>query len=140
MCSLLQLEEMYEKEWYDNIYVPFFMRTNGRIHFNYGDFNIKSWNEWFGKIASSHPNLSIDFINQHLEIIWNWVEISKHPNITMDIIKQHPDSKWDWSAISENPNITIDIINQYPEKLWNWDCVSRNPSITIDIIKQYPKL
>ena len=70
MCSSLQLEEFYEYEkvWYDKIYVPFICKHKERFFNLIDEFEIKSWDEWYGAIISKHPNITMDFINQHPEL------------------------------------------------------------------------
>jgi hypothetical protein len=52
------------------------------------------------------------------------VFISLNPNVTMEIIEKHYDLPWNWHSISRNPNITMKIIEKYPNKPWDWTVIS----------------
>jgi hypothetical protein len=55
---------------------------------------------------------------------WEWSGISRNPNITMEFIEKHLDSPWDWNTISSNPNLTMEFIEANPDKPWNWLVIS----------------
>ena len=139
MCSpFQQYEEFYEKEWFDIVYIPFMTKFKQKSSVLNEAKDITSWDQWYYIIASIHPNLTKDFINQYPDKPRDWGYISQNPIITMEIINHNPNKPWNWCYISMNSNFTIDIINQHPDKPWNWHCISMNSSITIDIINQHP--
>ena len=78
------------------------------------DFLVKHKHRFRGNLwarISSHPNLTIEFINKHYTRYhkkpFYWNLLSSHPNITMEIIDENPDKPWDWQfGVSNNPNFT----------------------------------
>ena len=68
---------------------------------------------------SSNPNITMEFIENHLEEPWdwNWNDISSNPNITMEMIKKHTKKPWKWSSISSNPNLTLEFIEKHINKI-----------------------
>ncbi len=63
---------------------------------------------------SKHDNTLISLLEKYpAKQSWNWFSISRNPNITMEFIEKHLDKPWDWYGISCNPNITIKDIEKH---------------------------
>ena len=112
---------------------------------------------WDFQYLSDNPNLSMDFLSQHIDQQWDWDYLSNHPNITMDFVEKNikqgwnlynlarrldefrveialcnparPQHEWDWPPeyLSENHLLTLDTIDQYPDANWEMKYLSRNP-------------
>ena len=62
----------------------------------------KKWTEkWFKFVTS--------------KIHWKSYWISKNPNLTMEFIEEHLDYDWDWYGVSKNPNLTVEFIEDHLE-------------------------
>ena len=93
------------------------------------DFLVKHKHRFRGNLwarISSHPNLTIEFINKHYTRYhkkpFNWNLLSSHPNITMEIIDENPEKPWDWQfGVSNNPNFTMDYVKKNKNKNLNWN-------------------
>jgi len=48
---------------------------------------------------------------------WDWEDISKNPNITMEDIENNLNLPWNWDAISLNPNMNKEFFMKYRYKL-----------------------
>ena len=94
---------------------------------------------WTPHSLSSNPNLTMTYINKHLDKGWNWAEVSANSAITMDDIDNNPHIPWASYVdhIVENPNITVSMYNKYtdPTILSQSDWLNRyfcvNPNVTI---------
>lgn len=71
---------------------------------------------------------------------WNWGNISQTIYISLDILQNNVDLPWDWKAMSRNPNITIDIIRAYSNKDWDWYEVARNITSNLEDLLPYSEL
>jgi hypothetical protein len=90
------------------------------------------------EVWSRCANITMEFIEKHLDFPWCWNLISDNPNLTMEMIEKYPNKPRDWEWISCHPNITMEIIEKYPNKPWDWGFISKNPNITMEIIETYP--
>ena len=64
---------------------------------------------------------------------------SHNPNITIEIINNHPDISWDWSAISRTIQLDETLLRE--NKPWDYYWLSSNPSLTwkmVDNQKEKP--
>jgi len=84
-------------------------------------------------LLSDNVNLTMDFIEQHLDKEWNWNSLSCHNNITFEFILKHY-KNWMTSDIFYNPNITFEQIKNYKEL--NWNVISSQSFITWNHIKE----
>lgn len=110
-------------------------------------------------IASTHTNITTDFILEHLDFPWWWEdEIVHNPNINMAFINaihhRFPEvfdqlSKANIARnknitmkdirenplprywLSQNPNMEIEYVIANPSSHWNWTHLSKNPGIDI---------
>ncbi len=97
---------------------------------------------------SQNPNITMEFIIEHLDKPWNWGLLSENKNINMDFVRKHSNKRWNWDYISVNPIVTMDYVTKNPKHPWRWDFFKKNfnkpwswydismhPNITMDIIK-----
>lgn len=81
--------------------------------------------------------ITIDNIQQHKTIKWNWEGLSLNRGICiLDIINNH-NLPWVWSHISSRLDVNTDIINTYPELPWDFVSFSKNPNISLAFIKKH---
>ena len=90
---------------------------------------------------SKNYNLTLDFIKDHPDILWNFAQISKHKNITFDIVNRNPEIPWAWEYLMHNPNITPEFIIEHEHLPWKLSdfsyAMSENPNLTYDCMKKY---
>jgi len=60
-----------------------------------------------------------------MDIFQDCDELSSNPNITMEIIEQHPYINWQFRYLSLNPNLTLEFVSKNPD-LFNFGLISRN--------------
>ena len=56
----------------------------------------------------------------------NWFHFSISDLITMEDIDNNIDLPWDWGGISGNPNLTLEFIKKYHNKPWNYPMICGN--------------
>lgn len=88
--------------------------------------------------VSINPHLTIDIIKRHDPKLFSWFHLSKHFNITLEIIELHPELPWNYTGISLNPNLTIEFYRKYKDKEWSFHYISSNEAMTPEIIKNNP--
>ena len=49
-----------------------------------------------------NSNITMNFIEKHINQPWNWEDISIHPNLTMEFVEKYPDKPWNWNYIGEH--------------------------------------
>ena len=49
-----------------------------------------------------------------------------NPAITLDDIENHPEIKWDYYALSNNPNITWEYVEENLDEDWDYHSLSAN--------------
>ena len=55
-----------------------------------------------------NPNVTMEYVEAHLDKNWNWGGLSMNPNVTMEFVEAHPDKNWSWYHLSLNPNVTME--------------------------------
>ena len=83
---------------------------------------------------SANPNITPDFIEQHIDKPWNWNMMSINPSITLRFIEQHLDKDWDWNLFVENPNITQEFVGRHIDENWDWLKLTKKSYITVEFI------
>jgi len=97
-------------------------------------------NDWNWDLISGSPNLSFEYVLEHLDKPWHWNRISLNPSITWENIKSNLDKNWDWYNISSNPSITWENIQSNLDKDWDWYNISEQHYITWDIVISNPDI
>ena len=94
-----------------------------------------NWN-----LLSQNEKIELSFIENNLDLDWNWSFIKYRYDITPVFIFDNKD-KWidlDWSYFVKAPYITLDIINNNPDMKWNYYYIYDNPNIKLnDIINDF---
>jgi hypothetical protein len=96
--------------------------------------------QFSGYDLSYNPNLSWEYLQQHMDMRWTWHLISRQPYITCEIIISNPKINWDFYCLSVNPNINWEFIMVNIDKDWDWKALSRHPLITCEIINSNPQM
>lgn len=89
--------------------------------------------------TSISKHISIDTINAHPELEWDWYFIKRRQTVTTEREKNNPEKAWyycDWGVICYR--VKWEVIESNPHKNWDWWSISRNHNITWDIIQQNP--
>ena len=89
-----------------------------------------------------NPNISTEFIDNHIETCNNWVRLGNNPNITITWLEKLAKVKGDgiWSLCSHCPCITMDYVLAHPNILWGWIQLTMNAGITMTDIATHPEL
>ena len=85
---------------------------------------------------SYNQNITVEFIEKHIDKPWNWNNLSENPNITVNFLKKYIDKDWDWSSLSSNKNITLEFIVNNMYKQWCWSDLLKNKNITAGFIER----
>jgi hypothetical protein len=81
--------------------------------------------------ATQNPNMTIEFIMNHLYYEWNESDVSEYVRITCDDIRKYRSIfRWDYKACTRNKSITLRDIFQNMDIKWDMRQISRNPNIT----------
>ena len=108
-----------------------------RLFAEHGDHVYNHINAGTNINLSCNPNVTWDFIKNHLKINWCKYSISGNPNITWNIIKETL-GYWNWKGVSCNPNITWNIIKNNFLLPWNMAAIiDENPHVTWDEVGDY---
>jgi hypothetical protein len=112
---------------------------------------------------SQNPSITLDIIENHIGLNWDWYELSRNMCITEEFLSKYINLKWDYSyilsrkeiswnffekyfdvlnrkyddfmeLISKHVNVTIDILDKYNNIMWDYTWVSLNPNINIEYI------
>lgn len=92
--------------------------------------------EWYLSNLASLPITTLDFILKYRFLInWDMKMLSKNPNLTTNFLMDHIDWDWDWYHISLHPMITPDFVRANSNTLpFDWFGMMKNPSIPIEFI------
>jgi hypothetical protein len=93
-----------------------------------------TWSEIISRSSFLTPELLLKY--KHLQFNWNMV--TKNKQIPLDFIKQHMDLPWSFLDIVNRNDFKMDIVLENPEKEWNWTAVTRRA--TYQQIKTTPNL
>lgn len=111
---------------------------------------------WDTLKLSSNRAITIEFIDKHRSLGWDWVAVSKRDDITpyyierlahlldftsifnkrnlpLELLYKYHDKIWDWYAVSENINLDLNFIKRFKDHL-NWVAITMNKNFTIDDI------
>jgi hypothetical protein len=68
--------------------------------------------------------VTLDFIEKHLNIFYgSW--LSSNPNLTIEFMRKYPDEDWDMRKFSRcNPTVTPELVINNPEFNWDWEVLS----------------
>ena len=98
---------------------------------------------------SNNPGITLDDIEKHTEIVWDYSYLSNNKNINWKFVlntmntsyyRHLPEEKkWNFTRLSSNPIITFDIVKKYKYN-WNYNSLSGNPNITTSIVQNNPQI
>src|SRR5271154_1871818 len=104
-------------------------------------FSLAKWSKCMKDLIVDivrHPNMTWEIFRQLTSRydIYDLLEDELSSSyITLDIIECHPDIQWNWDLIVINPNLTWEFIQKYKDKFYNWRTSSRNRYTAWDTIK-----
>ena len=84
---------------------------------------------------SNKQFLTLEFIESHINKIWNFLILSNNPVITIEFVKKYKYKSWCWRRLSMRLPM-IHIVNNINEH-WDWEWVSDNPDLTEELVKKY---
>ena len=110
------------------------------------------------RLSERNPNLNIDYVLEHLDDIYNWIDVYQNPNITLDDIiqnKLHMENKYafqytypeyciengleiNWLDLTQTA--LLDIIEKYPDQPWSKNHLSQNTNMTMDYVLAHPDI
>ena len=114
--------------------------------------------KWNWTELSSHPALSIKFVNQfkaklnmyrvsktasldvltNADLNWDWYGVSENHNVTYEFMQSRPDAECCLVALSRNPHVDLNIVFAYPNGPWDWKSVSKSPHLSLEFVKRMP--
>lgn len=125
-----------DKEFLDNHPELFEFHSAISANSNFTPEDIVSTYNHFNHIHLSYnPNITIKFVLDHPEIVWDWMQLSANPGIFPKDIINHRELPWVLSEFTMNPNLTFDNININSGVPWNQNLVYANPNLAIENIK-----
>jgi hypothetical protein len=108
----------------------------------------------------SNKDISLDFIESHINENWNFFTLTHNEAITKEFILKHKDKPWDFNyykflktltmtellevqhkiedfeTLSRNHNITLEYIFENEDKKWCWFEISKRPDISQDFVNE----
>jgi hypothetical protein len=77
---------------------------------------------WDWKELSASLDITLEDVDNHPELPWNWGSkgLSKNQNMTIDFVLKHSNKKWDWDELALNPNMSPEDKDKHPELQWSW--------------------
>ena len=88
----------------------------------------------FGSGINYRKDLTIEFIDSHSQFSWNWEIISQ--NIHYKEIENNIDRLWYWREVSKNKSINNDFIRRFIDKQWDFEYLTRNIKLSIDVLEK----
>jgi hypothetical protein len=89
-----------------------------------------------GRYLSHNPNLTSTFIEQHMDLDWDYAVLSKHPALSVHTVMKYDDKPWIYTSICQyNPCLTIEWIDKY--KNVHMEYLTMNMTLTPPIYEKY---
>lgn len=115
---------------------------NNSIQYSYNsniDFNIilKYVNNWDIRPISQNNYITMDLIQEHQELDWNYLWMSCNENLSIDFIKENMDKNWDFESLTMFQ--PLHIIKKNKDLDWVYDLLSYNHTLNYDYLKNYKK-
>jgi len=126
-----EIDTLFSQKYYD------FMN---RVFINSSIMSYQGSMQDYLYILSGSVNITLDFIDRHPEIKWNYKGLSNNPNLTIDYVDAHPELPWCWINISYNDGISIKTVVENGDKPWDWDMISGRRYLTKEMIEEYIKM
>lgn len=106
----------------------------------------------FNKLANTDNKIlkyiKWEFIEENIQLNWDFNILSRKENINWDIIDRYPDKNWDYeylSVLNLKSNkyylspFNWNLIDKYPHKNWDYKKLSKiYPKIDYNLIRKYP--
>lgn len=100
--------------------------------------------DWNWRTLSTNPNVSFQFILDHLDLPWVWngfYGVGSNPSVSLNDIDTHPELPWDIGCISHNPNLDDEHLQRWfdagMEGQIKWCGVSDNSKMTPEFIERH---
>lgn len=100
-------------------------------------------NPWDSENISQNPNITIEFIKNHKNILNDFYLCTNLSLQDMDelitsqiFIELDWKQDWVWKALSYNKNLSLGFIRENLDKYFNWTGLSYNPNLTWNFIEQ----
>lgn len=91
---------------------------------------------WKG--LSSNPNITLEFIENHIDMQWDYSAdgLSGNPIMRTWFIKKYSRKHWAYGiyGLSDNPGICEKLVKSIPRKSWYYPSLSKNPGISAKYI------
>lgn len=114
---------------------------------------------WDWKLLSANPNIPIEYIINHPNLPWSWVNVCENPNLTMSVLKEFllprlkgAETNWSsyWVRLSRNLGIKIQEIiesastnpslfdrDKSKQRFeWEWGHVVQRSDVTLEMLLQ----
>ena len=96
--------------------------------------------EWDMFGLSRHPNVTMKFVEEHLDLEWKMLGLSQNPNLTIEFVEEHIYWEWDMFWLSRNSNLTMEFVEAHLD--WEWEMVwlSKHPNLTKEFVEAHMDL
>jgi len=88
-------------------------------------------------VLSLNESVTMDMIEDNLDLPWCYGSVSLNPNITIDFIRKH-DDRVDFVRLSRNSNLEFGWVTAYPDRNWDFMFLSSHEKLTIEIVRALP--
>lgn len=104
--------------------------------------NIESFSNGDWIHLSKNKNLTMEFVEKHLDKLWCWGELSGCLPLTIEFVERHFNNRsWNFGSrgFSSNPSITLEFIDHFPSKNWDYGLcgLSNNLNITEEFVERH---
>jgi len=108
-----------------------FIKTNNilnDIDYNGKKIYRKCYNKklWYWFLISLNKSITINNIENNMDLRWDWNYLSQNPNMTMGIVEEYDNIPWDIEGLSQNPNLYISYVENRKHYFWDWKEISFN--------------
>ena len=103
---------------------------NDNVQFEFANYVSDMHGKETGLVYTGTREEIWSYIRSHINIPWNWYDLSIHQLITWDHVTDAPFLRWDHSQLTLNPNITFDIIMNNISFNWDLNALAIKENIT----------
>ena len=84
---------------------------------------------------SERDDLTLQYIEEHINFPWSFDSLNNSKIINFDFIEKHIDKEWDYETLSRNPELTLIFIFNHFNNMWDFNALSETNILSFDFIK-----
>ncbi len=85
----------------------------------------------------NNPNLTLEFIQSHINENWDFEMLTHDDIITPEFIISHKDKSWNFNYYKFLKNLTMDQFLEIHDKIEDYETLSRNHNISLEYIFEH---